>query len=71
MYIESRGQGPALALIHGWAMHGGLFGPLVDRLADRYTLHLIDLPGHGFAREDQTPGFLRRGQGGGSAAPRG
>ena len=55
MHIESRGQGPALALIHGWAMHGGLFGPLVDRLADRYTLHLIDLPGHGFAREDLTP----------------
>src|SRR5262245_64681516 len=38
MYIETRGQGPALALIHGWAMHGGLFAPLVDRLSDRYTL---------------------------------
>ena len=41
MYIETRGQGPALALIHGWAMHGGLFAPLVERLQDRYTLHLI------------------------------
>lgn len=46
---------PALALIHGWAMHGGLFAPLVERLADRYTLHLIDLPGHGHARADDTP----------------
>ncbi|GAB3381919.1 pimeloyl-ACP methyl ester esterase BioH [Lysobacter fragariae] len=55
MHIETRGQGPALALIHGWAMHGGLFAPLVDRLADRYTLHLVDLPGHGHAREDETP----------------
>jgi pimeloyl-[acyl-carrier protein] methyl ester esterase len=55
MHIESRGRGPALALIHGWAMHGGLFGPLADRLADRYTLHLVDLPGHGHAREDATP----------------
>jgi pimeloyl-[acyl-carrier protein] methyl ester esterase len=55
MYIETRGHGPALALIHGWAMHGGLFAPLVDRLADRYTLHLVDLPGHGHAREDATP----------------
>jgi pimeloyl-[acyl-carrier protein] methyl ester esterase len=54
MHIETRGQGPALALIHGWAMHGGLFAPLVERLADRYTLHLVDLPGHGFAREDAT-----------------
>ena len=55
MHIETRGQGPAIALIHGWAMHGGLFAPLVDRLADRYTLHLVDLPGHGHAREDARP----------------
>jgi pimeloyl-[acyl-carrier protein] methyl ester esterase len=55
MYVETRGRGPALAMIHGWAMHGGLFEPLVDRLADRYTLHRIDLPGHGHAREDTTP----------------
>lgn len=55
MFIETRGHGPALALIHGWAMHGGLFAPLVERLADRYTLHLIDLPGHGHARTDATP----------------
>ncbi|MGH8083780.1 MAG: pimeloyl-ACP methyl ester esterase BioH [Lysobacter sp.] len=54
MFIETRGHGPALALIHGWAMHGGLFAPLVERLADRYTLHLVDLPGHGHAREDTT-----------------
>ncbi|HZX77605.1 pimeloyl-ACP methyl ester esterase BioH [Lysobacter sp.] len=55
MYIETRGQGPALALIHGWAMHAGLFAPLVERLSDRYTLHLVDLPGHGHAREDAAP----------------
>jgi pimeloyl-[acyl-carrier protein] methyl ester esterase len=55
MYVETRGQGPALALIHGWAMHGGLFAPLVERLRNNYTLHLVDLPGHGYAREDDTP----------------
>jgi pimeloyl-[acyl-carrier protein] methyl ester esterase len=52
MHIETRGHGPALGLIHGWAMHGGLFAPLVDRLAEHYTLHLVDLPGHGHARDD-------------------
>lgn len=51
MHIETRGRGPALGLIHGWAMHSGLFGPLVDRLAERYTLHLVDLPGHGHSRD--------------------
>ncbi|QSX74205.1 pimeloyl-ACP methyl ester esterase BioH [Lysobacter arenosi] len=55
MYIETRGQGPALAMIHGWAMHGGLFAPLAERLADHYTLHLVDLPGHGHSRDDATP----------------
>lgn len=55
LHIETHGRGPSLALIHGWAMHGGLFMPLVERLADRYTLHLVDLPGHGYSREDAAP----------------
>lgn len=55
MYIETRGSGPALVLIHGWAMHCGLFAPLVERLQARYTLHLVDLPGHGHNRDDRVP----------------
>lgn len=60
MYIETTGSPldsgrPAIALIHGWAMHGGLFAPLVERLAAHFTVHLIDLPGHGHARDDATP----------------
>ena len=54
MHIETHGAGPALALIHGWAMHGGVFAPLVAALQHRYTLHLVDLPGHGHAREDDS-----------------
>ena len=54
MFIETHGQGPALALVHGWAMHGGLFAPLVERLAGRYTVHVVDLPGHGHARDDDS-----------------
>ncbi|MBD3827469.1 MULTISPECIES: pimeloyl-ACP methyl ester esterase BioH [Stenotrophomonas] len=55
MQIEVVGQGPALVLIHGWALHGGVFAPLVERLADRFQLHLVDLPGHGASRDDATP----------------
>lgn len=47
MHIETHGHGPPLVLIHGWAMHGGIFRPLVERLAATRTLHLVDLPGHG------------------------
>lgn len=56
MFIDVReGDGPDLVLLHGWAMHGGIFAPLVDALGGRYRLHLVDLPGHGYNRLDSTP----------------
>ena len=55
LHTTISGEGPPLVLIHGWAMHGGVFAPLVERLRDRYTLHLVDLPGHGLSRDDATP----------------
>ncbi len=45
--IEIKGNGPPLVLIHGWGMHAGLFQPIVEKLKDRFTFYLIDLPGHG------------------------
>jgi pimeloyl-[acyl-carrier protein] methyl ester esterase len=47
LHVEVVGDGPPLVLLHGWAMHGGVFAPLVDALRGRYALHLVDLPGHG------------------------
>jgi len=47
LHVESVGSGPPLVLLHGWAMHSGLWGPLVPRLAKRYRVHAVDLPGHG------------------------
>jgi pimeloyl-[acyl-carrier protein] methyl ester esterase len=55
MRIATRGDGPPLVLIHGWAMHTGLFGGLLDRLAAHRTLYLVDLPGHGRSRDDGSP----------------
>lgn len=55
LHVSTSGDGPPLVLIHGWAMHGGVFAPLVDRLRDRHTLHLVDLPGHGRSRDDAMP----------------
>ena len=51
MHIETTGDGPPLVLIHGWAMHTGLFAPLTRMLATRFAVHLVDLPGHGRSRE--------------------
>lgn len=47
LHVEIRGHGPDLVLLHGWALHGGMWGPWLDRLADHARLHVIDLPGHG------------------------
>ena len=47
VHVESVGKGPALVLLHGWAMHSGWFAPLLPSLVERYRLILVDLPGHG------------------------
>ena len=55
--VTTLGEGPDLVMIHGWAMHGGIFAPLSERLSRDFRLHLVDLPGHGHNREYQ-PGAL-------------
>lgn len=47
LHVESVGIGPPLVLLHGWAMHSGVWGPLAGRLARRFRVHAVDLPGHG------------------------
>lgn len=54
LFHEVSGQGPALVLLHGWAMHGGIFAPLVARLEAHFQLHRVDLPGHGRSRDAGT-----------------
>ncbi|MGD8842972.1 MAG: pimeloyl-ACP methyl ester esterase BioH [Gammaproteobacteria bacterium] len=46
-HAESRGSGPDLVLVHGWGMHSGIWSEWADRLAHRFRVHLVDLPGHG------------------------
>jgi pimeloyl-[acyl-carrier protein] methyl ester esterase len=52
MHIDVVGAGPDLVLLHGWAMHAGIFAPLTERLSRRFRVHLVDLPGHGYSRND-------------------
>lgn len=42
-------------MMHGWAMHGGVFEPLVEALAERCTMYLVDMPGHGHSRNSSLP----------------
>jgi len=54
MHVDTQGSGTDLVLVHGWAMHSGVFAPLVRELGQGFRLHLVDLPGHGFSRDDGT-----------------
>jgi len=47
LHVEAVGVGPPLVLLHGFALHGGLFAPLLPALAARHRVHVVDLPGHG------------------------
>jgi len=49
MYCSVRGQCPNLVMLHGWSMHSGVWHALADRLSAHFTLHLVDLPGHGLS----------------------
>ena len=55
LHVQLIGRGPPLVLLHGWAMHGGVFAPLVERLQATRTLHVVDLPGHGHSRDCDVP----------------
>ncbi|MEO5699920.1 MAG: pimeloyl-ACP methyl ester esterase BioH [Casimicrobiaceae bacterium] len=50
VHVESVGTGAPLVLLHGWAMHGGWWAPLLPDLARRFRVHVVDLPGHGHSR---------------------
>lgn len=45
--VESHGAGPDLVLLHGWGMHGGVWGEFVPRLSAFARVYVVDLPGHG------------------------
>jgi len=46
---------PHLLLLHGWAMHGGIFAPLLPHLQRHFKVRCIDLPGHGSQQRSTVP----------------
>lgn len=47
LHVERQGQGRPLVLLHGWGLHGGVFAAMAGRLANRFDVWSVDLPGHG------------------------
>jgi len=47
IYTQVSGSGPALVLLHGWGMNATVWQDVAAQLAQRWTVTLMDLPGHG------------------------
>jgi len=47
LHVEAAGAGAPLVLLHGFAMHSGVWESLAASLANRFRVHAVDLPGHG------------------------
>ncbi|MBV1775250.1 pimeloyl-ACP methyl ester esterase BioH [Burkholderiaceae bacterium DAT-1] len=47
LYIDTRGRGDDVVLIHGWGIHGAVWERIADALAAAYCVHIVDLPGCG------------------------
>lgn len=62
LHVETQGSGAPLLLIHGWGMHGGMWGPVAEQLAQTHRVHCVDLPGHGYSKLPSPAGG--RGAGG-------
>ncbi len=58
LHVSITGRGPDLVLLHGWAMHSGVFADILPALTQHYRVHCIDLPGHGRSRFDANLGTL-------------
>lgn len=46
-YVKITGSGPALVLLHGWGLHGGIWETVLEALEKNFMVHNVDMPGFG------------------------
>ena len=51
IHLETFGEGNPIVLVHGWAMHTGIWREFAQQLALDYRVTCIDLPGHGLSEK--------------------
>jgi pimeloyl-[acyl-carrier protein] methyl ester esterase len=62
MHVDDYGgTGATLLFVHGWGMHGGMWGGVLARLAEHCRVLAVDLPGHGLSGK----GACEKGEGNG------
>jgi pimeloyl-[acyl-carrier protein] methyl ester esterase len=50
IYQEIFGQGEPIVMLHGWAMHTGIWRSFAKTLSKEQQVICMDLPGHGYSR---------------------
>jgi pimeloyl-[acyl-carrier protein] methyl ester esterase len=50
-YKDRRGSGPAVVLLHGWGLHGGVWSDVAAALVGEFCVTAVDLPGFGRSRD--------------------
>lgn len=51
IHQQTFGKGKPIVLVHGWAMHSGIWRDFAGQLAKNYQVTCIDLPGHGWSEK--------------------
>jgi pimeloyl-ACP methyl ester carboxylesterase len=46
LHVDRHGAGPDLVLLHGWGLPSNVWQPVLPRLAARFRVHCVDLPGY-------------------------
>jgi len=47
LYSNTIGSGNNIVMLHGWGLNSEVFGSLIDKHKDQYSITVVDLPGHG------------------------
>ena len=56
IHQQTFGKGKPIVLVHGWAMHSGIWRDFAGQMAQNYQVTCIDLPGHG--RSEKIDAFI-------------
>ncbi len=64
MHVDYYGDfGDPLLFIHGWGMHSGMWGGVLEKLAGQFQVSAVDMPGHGFSHRIEDRGLHPEGAG--------
>ena len=54
LFTRIEGTGQPLVVLHGWGMNGAVWQQTVDALSPHFRVHVVDLPGYGYAKVSKT-----------------